>query len=112
MRKILVAGAVALSVAACSTYPQDVRPAGTYQPSGYYPNGPYPATGYGYPATGGYAYEQPRSNGSGALVGGLLGAGAGALVGNQFGKGNGKTAATVGGALVGGAGGAALGDRY
>ncbi|MDE1174701.1 MAG: glycine zipper 2TM domain-containing protein [Parvibaculaceae bacterium] len=37
-----------------------------------------------------------------ASCGTVVGAGAGGLVGNQFGKGNGKTAATIGGAVVGG----------
>lgn len=43
-----------------------------------------------------------------SACGTLVGAGVGGVAGSQFGKGNGKTAATIGGAILGGVAGHAI----
>lgn len=91
MKKILMAGLMALHLSACVTVPN--------QP-------PHVAYGKILSVAPRQVVEQ-QANLLGAAVGGV----AGGVVGHQFGKGNGKTALTLLGAVAGAAAGSQVGQN-
>lgn len=65
--------------------------------SGYGSGASTAATGYGVIDSIQVVHGEPRTSGTGGVLGGLVGA----LAGNQIGSGSGRTAATVAGGLAG-----------